>query len=82
MASLTHDAEVARQQAEELRRIAFGLRASARRGRIETKRRRTACLRSYVQLHQIWSGRVRSGWSDLLWERPGDELDRVLVPLD
>ncbi len=82
MASLNDSAENARRHSEELRRIAAGLRTSAQRGRSETQRRRSACLRTYVQLHQLWAGRVRSGWSDLPWELPGDELDRVLLPLD
>ena len=82
MASLSEEAENARRRSEELRRIAGGLRTSAQRGRSETERCRRAWLGTYVQLHELWAGRVRSGWSDLPWEAPGDELDRVLFPLD
>jgi hypothetical protein len=82
VASLTDEAEDARRRAEELRRIAVGLRTSAQRGRSERERRRQACLRTYVRLQQLWAGRVRSGWSDLPWELPREELDRVLFPLD
>jgi hypothetical protein len=82
VASLSDEAEDARRRSEELRRTAVGLRTSAQRGRDETQRCRRACLRTYVQVHQLWAERVRSGWSDLPWELPRDELDRVLVPLD
>lgn len=82
MASLNDEVRAARTRSAELRGIAAALRATSQTRRREASRRQALCIKSLAFLLQHERRTVPSPWSDLAWEHPGTDLERVLFPLD
>lgn len=81
MAALTAVRTDVRREARDLRWESRLLRVANERKLRECRRRRHECLVEFARTKRILMQPLRSGWSDLRWERPGPELRRVLVPL-
>jgi hypothetical protein len=81
VAALTFKTTAARSDAAVLRREAAALRWTTKLIVRESRQRRDACLLSYRCARRLRFQPLFSPWSTLLWNRPRDELDQVLVPV-
>jgi len=79
-ATLRARAETVRADARRLRVESSARRAVGRRTLAETRRRRSRAVDTYAWLERTRELRYRSTWSDLPWQLPDADLDRVLVP--
>ena len=79
VASLTLKTAAARTDAALLRREAATLRWTTKLIVRESRERRHSCLLSYAHSCRLRAEPLSSPWSTLLWQRPGAELDQVLV---
>jgi hypothetical protein len=78
-ATLQARADAACQAARDLRFQASARRVDGRRARVEAERRRSKAVAARDWFEGMRSLRYRSAWSDLPWQMPDGELDRVLV---
>lgn len=75
-------AVAARDDARRLRTMSISRRGEARRANETAQQRRMQALLMQKRLLRARNVRYRSAWSDLWWQMPDGELDRVLVPHD
>jgi hypothetical protein len=80
-ALLSARSAAARTTAAHVRIEAASLRWTTRLAVREAKQRRLSCRLTCVESRRILAAPVSSSWSRLLWERPGPELDQVLVAI-
>ena len=80
-ALLSARSAAARTTALHVRIEAASLRWTTRLAVRESKQRRLSCRLTRGESRRILAAPVHSSWSRLLWERPGPELDQVLVPI-
>jgi hypothetical protein len=82
MASLSDEVRNACTRSAELRGAAAALRATSRAARREAARRQALCIKSLAFVLQHERRTMPSPWSDLAWEQPGADLERVIFLLD
>jgi hypothetical protein len=75
-------ASAARNDARLLRRESAARRAELGRARDLSHRRLRTCEATFAWITRPRDLSYRSTWSNLPWQLPGRELDRVLVPVD
>ena len=75
-------ADAARAEAHRLRAASSARRLEVRRSRGEVQRRKAKLAVTARWLSRSRERRYRSAWSDLAWQMPDGELDRVLVPVE
>lgn len=81
-ATIYANAIAAREEAQRLRLKSATRRLEVRRSRVESRRRLSTASVTFAWLERARTRRFRSAWSDLPWQLPNGELDRVLVPYD
>jgi len=81
-AALRIAAVAAREDARMLRAVSGARRAALRRSCGLSRRRLRTCSTTFASLNCTRDLRYRSAWSDLQWQLPDRDLDRVLVPIE